>query len=405
MADIWLEANAHGSFYSAAIRCGPFWTSPTVGYIIYINSTYDLVYNKTVDGGANWAGQTNIKTAWVFSVDCWADWQTAGDAGTKIHIAYMNTTSDEVRYVYLDTNTDTVGGDDLIETCQGTGAMSANTSKLFTGISITKTRGGNIAVAFFYTDTGYARHYNFYTSPDADTWTNKTTPWEAVMDRILLFPGNEADNQDIWAAFWDISENELSLKTYDDSGNSWSEQLISGSMTEAFEYLNMDGAIRLSDGHFIFAAWNLFDLATADLMVWDINGAGSITAKTNILTDSAESALVSILINQVNDDIYAAYVRGTAMNSLVKVFYQKSVDGGTNWGGETALQANAEDDTKWVSSGAMKAAWGGKFMPYWFNDDEKDLFTSDDNSVSIPSSAVVRIPRPGVVNFQDPAIV
>ncbi|GAH20919.1 unnamed protein product, partial [marine sediment metagenome] len=200
---------------------------------------------------------------------------------------------------------------------------------------------------------------------------------------FLLFPGNEADNQDVWATFWDASANEISLKTYDDSENSWSEQLISASMIETGHTLQMDGQIRLSDGHLIFAAWSQYDNADSDLMVWDINGAGSITAKTNVITDTAEYFLVSVFINQVNDDVYVAYVGGTAAGSLVKALYKKSVDDGANWGSEIALQADAEDNEKWISAGAAKVAWGGKFQPVWFNDDDNDLFTNVDNGISI----------------------
>ncbi|GAI44710.1 unnamed protein product, partial [marine sediment metagenome] len=222
-------------------------------------------------------------------------------------------------------------------------------------------------------------------------WTSEESPWEADSHYILLFPGNEADNQDVWAIFWDASADEISLKTYDDSGNSWSEQLISASMTESSAHLQMDGAVRLSDGHLIFAAWSQYDNAAADLMVWDINGAGSITAKTNVITDTAEYFAVSVFINQVNDDIYVAYVGGTTAGSLVAAFYQKSVDGGASWGGQTALQADAEDDMRWISAGAIKAAWGGKFQPFWFNDDANELLTNTDNGISIP---VTPVPTP-----------
>ena len=387
MADITIEAAARATLYQIiAARGGIFWTSPTVGYTIYVDSSSDLKYRKTADGGATWGGAVNIRTGTVQGYDCWADWQTAGDAGTKIHIAYTDADSDDVRYVYLDTSGDTVGGDDQIEACQGTGSMFVFIGRLYINVSITKTRGGNLAVAFRYIDTDVTHFREFYTSPDADTWTNEASPWEASSDHILIFPGNEADNQDVWAVFWDITADEISLKTYDDSGNSWSEQSISGSMVEASAELSMDGAIRLSDGHLIFAAWSDFDDANADLKVWDINGAGSITAKTNVITDEAESFLSSVFINQDNDDIYITYVSGTAARSVVKVFYQKSDDGAGTWGSETAMQADAEDDEKWISAGAVKATWGGKFQPVWFNDDLNDIFCNTDNGVSIAAA-------------------
>jgi len=390
MADISIESSASTDQYARALRSGIFWTSPTVGYAIYLSSVNDLEYRKTADGGATWAGAVAIVAAAscdAIQYDCWADWQTAGDAGTKIHIAYMSLDLNQVRYVYLDTSTDTVGGDDLIETCQGTGAFTAASGLSLYWVSITKTRGGNFAVAIEYIDSGVTTFTSFYTSPDADTWTSKTSPLEIRDDYCLLFPGNEADNQDVWGIYWDASTDEISLKTFDNSGNSWSEQLISGSMVEFASYLQMDGVIRLSDGHLILAAWNLYNNVASDLMVWDINGAASITAKTNVITDTAEYFTVSVFINQVNDDIYVAYVGGTDAGTLVKAFYQKSADGGANWDGQATMQADAEEDMRWISCGAAKATWGGKFQPFWFDDDDNDLFTSVDNGISIEAPA------------------
>ena len=391
MADIQVDDNTGSTqFLLAASRGGPFWTSPTVGYVVFLNYFKDLVYRKTIDGGATWGDRQVIAAAASCnsrSFDCWADWQTVDDAGTKIHIIYISADLNEIRYVYLDTSDDSVGGDVLLEACQGTGTIHSASGRDRTGASITKTRGGNLAVAFCYLDSASSRFYSFYTSPDGNTWTSKTSPWENTHDYLLLFPGNEADSQDVWAVFWDRSSNTVSLKTYDDSGDSWSEQSISSGMVEANNYLQMDGAIRLSDGHLILAAWNEFDTATADLKIWDINGAGSITAKTNVLTDLAESFLVSVFINPNTDDIYIAYAKGGTILSDVIIYYQKSVDGGANWDGQTTMQANTGDDMRWLSCGVVKAAWGGKFQPIWFNDDVTDLLTNVDNSISIAAEA------------------
>jgi len=393
IADITIEAAASTFQMSKAVRGGVFWTSPTVGYVIYLDANQDLVYSKTADGGANWAAAAPIAGATVGNIlhyDCYADWQTVGDAGTKIHIAYISLDLNEINYVYLDTNDDSVGGDDLIEACQGSGTFISTFGFSYNMASITKTRGGNLAVALKYRDNIGGLYNSFYTSPDADIWTSKASPYtgEAAGDYCLLFPGNEADNQDIWAVFWDADADEISLKTFDNSENSWGEQSISLNMAESASYLQMDGAIRLSDGHLIFAAWDMFDWDFASLRTWDINGAGSITPKAIVIAVTPEYFLCSVFINQVNDDIYVAYVGGTTAESLVAAFYQKSVNGGANWLGQTAMQADAEDDMRWISCGAVKATWGGKFQPVWFDDDDNDIFTNVDNGISIAASGV-----------------
>ncbi len=384
MADKIVATDPDNVLYASSNRSGVFWTSPTVGYFIYSDSGDDLVYRKTNDGGNNWGSKNVLVTGFILSFDCWADWQTVGDAGTKINIAYIDIASNDVLYVYLDTNDDSFGID-LIEECQGTGSFQFLIDRSTHLVSITKTRGGNLAVAFRYKDSGSTVFYEFYTSPDGDTWTSKASPWEGNDDYILLFPGNEADNQYVWATFWDRSDEEISLKTFDNSGNSWSAGTsISGSMVSSTIYMQMDGAIRFSDGHLIFTAWNLYNNANADLIVWDINGEGSITAKTNVLTDSIGSFLASVFIDQKNDDIYVTYARGL-VHVNVTVYYKKSTDGGGNWAvlGELVMQVNAADDMRLISCGAVKVAWGGKFQPVWFNDDFNYLYTNTDNGITI----------------------
>jgi len=389
-ADVTIEAFATyiytDNVYS---RGGIYWTTPLIGYVFYVNNAspvYRVVYRKTVDGGATWGAQVNVTGTLTWFFDSYADWQTSGDAGTKIHIAYIDTTAKEVRYVYLDTSDDSIGGDDLIETCQGSGTFSTVETRVNFNICITKTRGGNIGVVFRYKDSNGATHGKFYTSPDENTWTSEATPWEGSSDYLKIYPSNEADDQDIWGIFWDISGNNLSLKTYDDSGNSWSEQAIDNDAAESTVHLQFDSQIRLSDGHLILAFWSQYDNGAADLRVYDINGAGSITAKTNLITDEPESYCVSVFINQDADDIYVAYLSGTSAHSAVKCFYDKSDDGGATWDGETAMQADAEDDERYVSCGAVKAAWGGIFMPVWYNDDRADLDCNTDNAISIAAA-------------------
>ncbi len=391
MADVTIDANVQTALGYRTLRGGTFWVSPTVGYDIYLNATADLVYKKTADGGGTWgAAQVIVAAAscnaWMF--DCWADWQTDGDAGTKVHIVYVSADTGEIRYVYLDTSDDSVGGDDLIETCQGNGIFNAQSGQYGTCVvSITKTRGGNLAVAIKYKDSLNAEFNSFYTSPDADTWTSKASPFDDDTDQCMLFPGNEADNQDVWGAYWDAPGDEILLATFDNSGNSWSKQSVSGGMVERNNNKQWDGAIRLSDGHLILAAWNLWNNVAADLMVWDINGAGSITAKTNVITNTKEYFLVAVFINQDNDDIYIAYIGGTLMGNFLAAFYQKSDDGAGTWGGQQAMQADAEDDMAGIWAGAVKAAWGGKFQPVWFNTDFNDIFTNTDNGISIAAVA------------------
>jgi len=387
MADIAIETDAWRILHMGAHRCGIFWRSLTVGYIVYIDGSNDgnIVYRKTSDGGTTWSATVKLcdPVHEGRGIDAWADWQTPGDAGTKIHIIYTDADEGRVIYNYIDTSTDTVGTRVFVES-YGETSMQSSVTREHHCVSITKSRGGKLALAYRWTtnEEPETQVEGFYTSPDGVTWTSKTVPFEDDKDYIQLYCGNEADSDDIWAAFWDKSASEISLKTYDDSGNSWSEQTIASSMVWDDEFLQMDGQVRISDGHLIFAAWSEWDAATADLKVWDINGSGSITAKTNVITNESETFLVSVFINQGNDDIYITYTSGSEARVTTKIFYKKSTDGGATWGSESAMQENAEDDERWISAGCMKSAWEGWFMPVWFNDDLDYLYCNVTNAIS-----------------------
>ena len=99
-------------------------------------------------------------------------------------------------------------------------------------------------------------------------------------------------------------------------------------------------SVRNSDGHLILIAWTNADTLNADLMCWDINGSGSITAKGNVVTDSTDDqAMCGLTIDTTADNLYAFYCgktdgSETAYTSL-NVYYKLSTNGGTSWGSET----------------------------------------------------------------------
>jgi hypothetical protein len=383
MADTTVDTTVDPNLNIRVQESGPVWTDASTGYIIYEDDAFDVVYQKTANGGATWGSPVTVHTGTVARLSIWFDKWTTGDAGTKIHIAYVDGGSEDVFYRDLDTSGDTLG------TAR---TVFAGVSFVFGGwtsgtVSITKSRGGYLYVGF-WGDAGGEN--GFFRSTDAGVnWTSRAAlADDDSVDAILLRPSNEADDQDIWCIYWDRSADEISLKTYDDSGNSWSETSVETSMADAVNYHTMAASIRQSDGHLILAAWSELDATTADLMVWDINGSGSITAKTDVVTNLAESSQVSVFINQQNDDIYIAYLKGGTWESTVDVMYKKSTDGGASWGAEQAYSEAAADDLRLVTSGLGVGDDGGIFQPVWFNDDLDDLFVNLVNDVVISAAGV-----------------
>lgn len=383
-ADIAINTGLETAWDTIQCRSGIYWTSSTVGYVFFITST-GLQYDKTSDGGSNWAGASTIVAHDMVAMGCYADWETPGDSGTKIHIVYIDTDDDDISYCYFDTDGDSSGGDTTI--LSPGAAISTTVNYGYHYATITKTVGGILATAFHYRTTSVA--WAFYTSDDSgSSWDSRASPWESVEeDKIVLYPANLADTDDLWGLYVDFDGlgSAASIKTFDDSGNSWSEDHITSIYNDE-EALPFAADVRHSDGHLMMALWNIYDSASADLLFYDIEDGSNITSKTTILTDTGEAFLADVFINQVNNYIYVSYAKGTSAHSAVKIYYQYSDDGATSWEGETAMQADAEDDERWVCTGGMAAAQGAKFMPVWFNDDLDDLFCNADNAISIAAS-------------------
>ena len=296
-----------------------------------------LLWSKSSDNGMTWSVPgAALASVTVNAMSVWYDRWTQGDSGTRIHIAALDVGGDDVRYAYLDTANDTIGGAVVV---------FAGASFTTAVCSMTKARGGYLYIGFDG-DTGTEK--GFYRSVDAGAnWTSRTDSLNEATptgDVYQLMPGNYADNQDIDAVFWDASATEISLKVYDDSANSWAESSISGSMTgvsKATAGPQLSASIRHSDGHLILVAWNSRDVGTADLKCWDINGSGSIVAKTDVVTNADDCQAALLSIDQSTDHLYVFYlgksdgseVVGTAVGAYFKV----STDGATTWGAEQTL--------------------------------------------------------------------
>ena len=389
-ADVTIDS-AQQYAYAAFIRCGIYWVSPTEGYAFYREYAGDYtVFQKTINGGLTWGSETHV--AFVpSSGSFWADWNTPGNSGTKIHTVWTRPGGNYIGYAYVDIYDDSVSGEVIIES---TAAQIQPVDLTQCSVSIIKTKGNVLASSYRIATTGVTV-YGFETSDDGgNTWITKTSPWEATADHFMLYPANLSDPDDLWGIFWDVSENELSLKTFDYSTNSWSEQLISENMTaDTDKYIQMSGDIRHSDGHIILSAWDKFSATNTTLKVWDIGDSSDINEMTNIIDGGNGYFQNTTFIDQQTNDIYVYYLKGTIETS-VSVYYQKSTDGGTTWGGEVSF-ADSTGNYYNLWSGGMKETLGGRAMPliYQYNVTSGTLKTNYANSIEISSN-----------EFSDPAI-
>ena len=353
MADVSIDSSI-GTATARGMRSVVF-TTADIGYWFYVDSSGAFVYSKTTDGGATWGAAVTIGAATTHvAFDVWFDQWTPGDSGTRIHLWYFDVTNDDVFWRSLDTNGDTFGTQRVVYA----GASSvAGRGAFVSGTKCRDVSGQKTLYCAFDIDAGAER--GLFKSGDAGTnWgTNLSTTFvEATLDEAQLFPAsNTGDDNDCWCVYKDTSALAMTLKMWDYSANSATESATiqtivnTGQATDLTGQFGYSASVRHSDGHLILASISDRDTATSDHQVWDINGTGSITAKTNITTNIDDHWHPSVFIDQTTDDIYVAYNGkrdgSETLGTTTNVYYTKSTDGGTTWSaGDTAYREAAAGD-------------------------------------------------------------
>jgi hypothetical protein len=371
-------------------------TAPGVRYAFFVIGGADLYYSKF--SGGSWATAVPINTNFVRQFDIWYDQWTPGDTGKVIHIAYNDSTPDDTLYRGLDTSDDSLSTETTIN--DGTSYDTNGTDYAAGSVSIVKSIGGNL-YSWAEGDAGIdAGDRGFFRSVDGGAnWTSRNfDAYESNSDFALLMPGNETDTDDIYALYYDNSAGELSVKHYDNSANTWpTETSITtavqiGPPTDLFPY---DAAIRHSDKHIIVVVPSEEDSATGDLLTFEITNIGTNGALTTIFSNVDDWYIPSVFINQQNSDIYVAYAGqddgAQDWRTTVDVHYVLSTDSGTSWGSETTYSEDVADDIRQISTGHSVNNAGGDFSPVFFNDDLKDIFENQNNSVAISTAVCILI--------------
>ena len=333
-------------------------------------------------------------TALVF--DVWYDKWTPGDTGTKIHIWWIEIDIDDINYRALDTSNDSFGS--KIQVFAG-GTAASNRANFVSG---TKARGGNL---YAVGTIDAAAECEFARSTDGGaTWdATRVTPQEACGDQGILFPANLADANDIWMLYDDISVELITLKTNDDSADSWAESATTIPFTDETTLGTGEGgysgSIRHSDGHLIAATHSQIDNAATDFQIWDITDGSTITQKTAITTNIDDNYYSSVFIDQNTDDIYVSYAGkrdgSETLGTTVGIYYTKSTDGGTSWtAGDTAYSE---------STGNYRQNWAGmmgnRFGVVWRNDATEGLLFNFVNSLDLTPVSLTFTVDTGNVSF------
>lgn len=393
MADTQIEAAAHNLSHTIDGSWGPYWINQTTAIIIctvdnVTTSDEDLTFFRTTDSGENWSKTIIETTPLTKHLAVWFDQETPGDLGTLLHLAFLTFTPDEVRYRTVDI------ADGSLGTLRTVDSSITATLAWQNRICITKTKSGNLIVAF-ETEVDLECYRS---DDDGATWTDRADVYETAgqFDFCLLFPANTADDDDACALFWDRSADAISTKMYDESANTWTETAILSSIIDDLFWVNMDGSVLHSNQTILCAVHSDADTATDDLRTFiitpnSISSPGIDTTTANVATDQTGSAQCCVFINQQNDEVYIAYLKGGTWLTAVDVVYHISTDGMSTWGSEQAYSQDTADDLRRVTAGRTLGNGGGLFQPVFFNHDLTDYWINLVNDIPINSLELLQI--------------
>lgn len=375
---------------------GPFWLSPSVGYVVLLlTNDFDLAVFKTSDSGATWTEQDSLNSPQgnaIRSNAAWYDRETPGNNGTLIHLAYLDSTLNQGLYVAFDTADDTYGTIRVVD-----GLVTSSTSD-DTDVGVTVSKSGRVymCVRADFEEDAAARH-SMTSSNDlfATDLQAEDSPYSADEEVVKLYPGSAADEDDICAVVFDAINQDLEFWKYDRSGTSWGVTVIDASiLVTGAEARNQkgfyDAAIRHSDEHILVAYWNDRDVATGDLRTVDITQATPTITQEGDIHQSDDSFCAGLLINQQNDDVYVAYLGSDAgdevQDSAVVCYFKLSVNGMTDWGTEQTYGIE-NANLRIVRAGHTVGDDGGRVMPAWYSESITDLLVNDGNDVEIAAVA------------------
>jgi len=362
-------------------------TSAGVWYNVFMAGG-QVVFAKSSDGGITWSQPTSLNASnTCYTPAVWYD-KWSGLAGGLIHVAYPNQTGNCVYYRTIDT----ASSDALsTETTMFSGVSAVSSGG---GISLARMRGGNVlchAAIDANVEGGVYKLAN--ADVPAGAWASVTiNEVLTVNDRAIMLPGFAADNQDGTIIFWDASADEVSVQKYDDSGNSWSESSVSGSMVElspSTAFPNFAAAVDLTNLQIILVAWNGTDTANADLKCWTVTDS-TITAKTDIVANGTDDQGLCAIAIATDTGYWHAFYGGKSdgsetWNTNLNIYRKVSTDSGTTWGAETLVTASGQT---WIPVTLFTSPrFTGDWAVSWIHDNS--LVTGlDRQMVTIPLEVV-----------------
>lgn len=379
------KSDTHGKLWQAQFVS----PAPNIVYGIELTAVgADFQLRKSVDGGATWANVGAPQGATVQLFGWYYDQWTEDETGTLIHCVYLDSGGGHIGtwYFNIDTSDDSFSAEVNVDA----GDPDVVLTWARRHVQVIKKRDGNLVILGKF-DNLVANFLHYRSTDEGLTWSAPlANPFEGDLDMVLPSPGYELDPADYVATYYDVVSRDITLKTYDDSANTWSESAALVNVPSAdLAFVSFDLRQRWTNQSTMFFGWNDEDDPTADLIGVTITGEAvggyTFTPTADVQTNQNESYLCAVTIDQQNDDIYVAFAQGGIWLSSVTPKYRRSTDGGVTWEAEVTLMEGVVDDYRscWQSGSINNA--GGEIIGWWYNDDTVDCLTNVSTAISIPA--------------------
>ena len=364
------------------LHAGPqsVFISDQIGYKFYRDSGGGCVYSKTINGGSSWgAAVAVISGTDCIAISVWYDRWTPNDTGTKIHMASIDsaTNNDNIFYNALDTSNDTL----LVASSINTDPGNIQTYTLVLGANyptITKATNGTIYVAINDASDSAVLRCSV-TCGTGTNWTEVgTSPFTVANDYSLLLPLTGGDIMVInrvvaseiiqskiwnntsgtWSAAWTpIDTNATDNTTYDiGMAAIVASSTVAATTTTFFAYTADNATLGTDD-----------DVRTARYQGGQWATSTTAIKTQNVLTNDTKGLTnVAIGLDQNTGNVYVAYTGQTTAGTAGtgNTYWKMSTTSMSSWTTEQGpINSAANDmygvDLNGVSDQRMYATWFG----------------------------------------------
>ena len=365
-----------------------FYATPLIGAFFYVDANQDLAYKRTTDGGTSVGSATVLRAGTITGFSAWYDALNPASTNAKAYLVACDDAADAFVFVDFDVATGVAGTPVVIQATASIGTASSN--RCF----IVGSRNGTLVAGY-----AVAAVNNAYISTDGGTtWTPTTAGYDDVTgDRAAGAACDTGNDSDVMLIYHDVSADELTTKVL--SGSTWTETLISTGIVESGVITRTwDCTTRRSDGATLIATWNTPDNAAGDILTFEIVATSTtptVTAKTNVITNTAESAGAIITVDFATNDVYVTSLIGGTFAGSVQVRYYKSTDSMATWSGATNYSTGSANYRYLAPQ--VSHTNGGRFQPMFFNDTTSQMIFNLDNDIAFAAAAALAVVLTGTL--------